>query len=146
MTFLAPFHPRLVHFPIAFLIAGSVLALACMLRWQRPTLAATAWLLILLGWVSLFPAVLTGLIDQNSAPQDPAIRSLLSVHTALGFTLIAVYGLMLYERLRTPDALLAPASRRRLMALALLGLALVLIDGWVGGTLVYTHGVGVAGG
>lgn len=140
---LAPLHPRLVHFPIALLVTGSVLALAYMLRWQRPTLATTAWLLILLGWISVFFAVLTGLIDRNSAPQDPEVASLISIHTALGFALIAVYGLMLYERLRSPNVLDSPSMRWRLIALALLGLVLVLVDGWVGGSLVYKHGVGV---
>lgn len=142
---LLPLHPRFVHFPIALLVTGSVLALAYMLRWHRQTLAATTWVLILLGWISVFVAVVTGLIDQNSAPQDPEIKSLLSIHTALGFALIAVYGLMLYERLRSPQALDSPAVRWRLIALAALGLALVLIDGWVGGTLVYKYGVGVVG-
>ena len=142
---LFPLHPRFVHFPIALLVTGSVLALAYMLRWRRPTLASVTWVLLLLGWISVFFAVLTGLIDQNSAPQDAEIKSLLSLHTALGFALIAVYGLMLYERLRSPDALDSPAMRWRLIALAALGLALVLIDGWVGGTLVYKYGVGVQG-
>lgn len=140
-----PLHPRFVHFPIALLVTGSVLALAYLLGWRRPALAATTWLLVLLGWISLFLAVVTGLIDQNSAPQDPEIRSLLSIHTALGFALIAVYGLMLYERLRSPDALDLPAMRWRLIVLAALGLALVVVDGWVGGTLVYKYGVGVVG-
>ena len=142
---LFPLHPRLVHFPIALLVTGSVLALAYMLRWRRPTLASVTWVLILLGWISVFVAVITGLIDRNSAPQDPEISSLLSIHTALGFALIAVYGLMLYDRLRSPDALDSPAMRWRLIALAALGLAVVLVDGWVGGTLVYKYGVGVLG-
>lgn len=142
---LFPLHPRLVHFPIALLVTGSVLALAYMLYWRRPTLASVTWVLILLGWISVFFAVVTGLIDRNSAPQDSEISSLLSIHTALGFALIAVYGLMLYERLRSPDALDSPAMRWRLIALAALGLALVLVDGWVGGTLVYKYGVGVLG-
>ncbi|MCO5242725.1 MAG: DUF2231 domain-containing protein [Anaerolineae bacterium] len=142
---LFPLHPRLVHFPIALLVTGSVLALAYMLRWRRPALATTAWLLILLGWISVFFAVVTGLIDRNSAPQDPEISSFLSIHTALGFALIAVYGLMLYERLRSPDALDSPTMRWRLILLAVLGLVLVLVDGWVGGTLVYKFGVGVLG-
>ena len=142
---LFPLHPRIVHFPIALLVTGSVLALAYMVRWRRPSLAAATWLLILLGWISVFFAVVTGLIDRNSAPQDAAISSLLSIHTALGFALIAVYGLMLYERLRSPTALDSPEMRWRLIVLALLGLALVVIDGWVGGTLVYKYGVGVLG-
>lgn len=142
---LFPLHPRFVHFPIALLLVGSVLALVYMLWQRRPPLATLVWGMLLLGWISLFFAVLTGLIDQNSAPQEPEIKSLLSLHTALGFALIAVYGLMLYERLRLPNALDVPATRWRLLALALLGLALLVVDGWVGGTLVYTHGVGVSG-
>lgn len=141
---LAPFHPRFVHFPIALLLAGSAAALVYLLYRQKPALATFTWISLLLGWMALFPVVLTGLIDQNQAPQDPAVTAVLNPHIALGFALLVVYGLLLYERLRSATALDAPRLRWRLIALLVLGIALILVEGRLGGKLVFFFGVGVA--
>ena len=140
---LAPLHPRLVHFPVALLLVGSAMALAYIIGWRRPALPALAWSMLLIGWVAIFPAVLTGLADQNQAAQDPPIVAILNPHIAVGFGLIAVYGVLLYERLRDAKAL--DDRRRRIVILVLLvvGMALVAVEGWLGGKLVYDLGVGV---
>ncbi len=143
MSFLFPLHPRFVHFPIALLVTGSLLALAYLWRWPRPGLASLAWGNLLLGWLALFPAVLAGLIDQNQAPQNEAVLATLNPHIAVGFGLIVVYGLLLYERLRRPDALEGGSPRLRLLLLLLLGLILVVAEGALGGQLVYKFGLGV---
>ena len=141
-----PLHPRFVHFPVALLLTGSVIALAYLLGFRRPQLPIVAWSTIFLGWVALFAAVLTGLVDQNQASQEEAVVSVLNPHIAVGFGLVIVYGLLLYERLRTPEALDLPGKRGRLLLLLVLGMVLVVGEGWLGGRLVYDLGVGVAGG
>lgn len=141
---LSPLHPRFVHFPIALLLAGSAAALVYLLYRPRPALATFTWISLLLGWMALFPVVLTGLIDQNQASQEPAVTAVLNPHIAVGFSLLIVYGLLLYERLRSAAALDTPRLRWRLVALLVLGIALILVEGWLGGRLVYHFGVGVA--
>lgn len=143
MSLLLPLHPRLVHFPIALLATGSVIALVYLLGWRRPALPVIAWTMILLGWLALFAAVLSGLIDRNRAPGDPAVVAVLNPHIAAGFGLLIVYGWLLYERLRSPAVLDQPRRRALLLALFVLGLALVLVEGWLGGKLVYDLGVGM---
>ena len=143
MLSLLPLHPRMVHFPIALLITGSVAALLYVVRWRRPALAILAWSTLLLGWVALFGAILTGLIDQNNAPQTEMVRAVLNPHIALGFGLLIVYGLALYERLRFPGALDTAGVRWRVALLLLLGISLVVIEGALGGRLVYGLDVGV---
>jgi uncharacterized membrane protein len=64
-------------------------------------------------------------------------------HIAASFGLLIIYGLLLYERLRSPDALDQPRRRWLLIGLLALGLALLTIVGWLGGKLVYDLGVGV---
>lgn len=145
MSILDPLHPRVVHFPVALLATGSVLALAYLLGWRRPALPVAAWVMLLLGWLGVFPAVISGLIDRNAAPDDPAVLAALNPHIAAGFGLLIVYGLLLYERLRNPAVLEQPRRRGLLIALLLLGLALLLVEGWLGGKLVYDLGVGVRG-
>jgi uncharacterized membrane protein len=143
MALLDPLHPRFVHFPVALLATGSIVALVYLLGWRRSALPGLAWATILLGWLSIFPAMLSGLVDRNRAPTDAAILSVMNPHIAASFGLLIIYGLLLYERLRSPDALDQPRRRWLLIGLLALGLALLTVVGWLGGKLVYDLGVGV---
>lgn len=141
MISLFPLHPRFVHFPIALLLVGSLVALAYMAR-RREALSTLAWGMILLGWIAIFPAVLTGLIDKNQAAIPPAAAQIMDLHIAVGFGLIIVYGLALYERLRTPAVLDDPRRRLLVLLWLCLGAALIIVEGALGGQLVYTYGAG----
>jgi uncharacterized membrane protein len=143
MALLDPLHPRFVHFPVALLATGSIVALVYLLGWRRSALPGLAWATILLGWLSIFPAMLSGLVDRNRAPADAAILSVMNPHIAASFGLLIIYGLLLYERLRSPGALDQPRRRWLLIGLLALGLALLTVVGWLGGKLVYDLGVGV---
>jgi uncharacterized membrane protein len=143
MSMLDPLHPRFVHFPVALLATGSVIALVYLLGWRRPTLPVVAWVMLFLGWLAIFPTILSGLVDRNRAPDDPAVVAALNPHIAVGFGLLIVYGWLLYERLRSPTILDQPSRRVLLIGLLLAGLALLLVEGWSGGRLVYELGVGV---
>jgi uncharacterized membrane protein len=143
MSLLDPLHPRFVHFPVALLATGSVVALAYLLGWRRTALPGLAWAMLFLGWLGIFPAMLSGLIDRNRAPDDPAILAVMNPHIAASFGLLIIYGLLLYERLRSPGVLDQPSRRWLLIGLLALGLALLAVEGWLGGKLVYDLGVGV---
>lgn len=139
-----PLHPRVVHFPVALLATGGLIALVYLLGWRRQDLSSVAWVTLSLGWISLFAAILTGLIDQNRAVQVEGATAILNPHIAVGFALLVVYGLVLYERLRSPQALDEEGLRWRMLALLLLGLVLLIAEGWLGGKLVYDLGLGVS--
>jgi uncharacterized membrane protein len=143
MSFFDPLHPRFVHFPVALLATGSVIALVYLLGWRRTTLPGLAWAMLLLGWLGIFPAMLSGLFDRNRAPADLAVVAVMNPHIAASFGLLIVYGLLLYERLRSPDVLDQPRRRWLSIGLLALGLALLAVVGWLGGKLVYDLGVGV---
>ena len=73
-------HPLVVHFPIAFLVGA---ALFYFLSWtlRNQTLAATAFLLLILGTLSAGAAVATGLYGEEGVMVSRSVRGhLLEAH------------------------------------------------------------------
>ncbi len=139
---LYPIHPRLVHFPIALSLVGS----ACILWgiWRgREHWTAYGRTSLLFGWIGALIAALSGLIDQSRAPGNPAVAAAINRHITAGIAVIVVLGLALYWPLRDRK-LLAQAGRcRAYVGLILAGAALIVLEAWLGGQLVYHLGVGV---
>ncbi len=139
MTFL---HPAAVHFPIALLVVNYGLTLAY-LRWHDPFFDQAAYGALVLGWWGSFAAVLTGTIALASSwPLRADVVGWINMHAILGLVLLWVYGQALLRRRRDPQ-LLDGADRRRYMQLLSLGVVLLLVDGWIGGHLVYGLGFGI---
>jgi uncharacterized membrane protein len=169
MNPLIHLHPSIVHFPIALLFLGSVLALVHLWHPAGASLPIdvrrTAWFLIGLGWLATLPAILSGLLAQSGLPPDAPYRQPLNWHTGTAFGVALLYGLILYRawlfqgakarkaraaRLgageNAPSDLLDQPASRLWLALALIGgMALILATGWNGGILVYEWGVNVNG-
>ena len=167
MSLLNHLHPSIVHFPIALLLLGSVVALGHLYGLARfapyTDLRRTAWFLLALGWLATLPAILSGLLAQSSLPPDASYRQTLNWHTGTAIALALLYGLVLYRawlfqgtkarkaRAARPDAnqdtatdLLDHHSSRVWLILALLGgMALIIATGFNGGQLVYEWAVNV---
>ncbi len=143
MPGLFPYHPRLVHFPIALGLVGVVFVAWGLLR-ARPTWTAYGRTSLLLGWLGVLAAALTGLIDQSRAPDTPAVRDTINLHISVGVALIVVFGLALYWPLRDRKLFAASQKRWAYLALLLVGAAFIVLEAWLGGQLVYKLGVGVA--
>ena len=139
---LLPLHPRAVHFPIALALVGALFAALGLLR-RRPQWIAYGQMSLLLGWLGVMAAIVTGLFDQSAAPQTPAVLALINLHITAGIALFIASGLALYWPLRNKRLWDAGKARWGYLALLLLIVALVLIEGWLGGKLVYDLGVGV---
>jgi uncharacterized membrane protein len=150
MASLAPFHPRIVHFPIALALVG---VFFIFLRTLAPRLRPRAdqadfWgrygrLSLLLGLLGVLAAMASGLIDQGRATVTPQVADAISQHITAGVALFIALGLALYWPLR--DKALWSERRHFGAYLALLALVagLVLLESWLGGRLVYHYGVGV---
>ena len=159
MTPLQHLHPATVHFPIALLLVGSVLALYALWRPPAQNLRSAIWLLLGVGWLGGVVAVLSGLFAQAGLPPGAPYEGVLNWHIASGVTLTVLYGAVLYWgwTYRSPrrqkrraaqgntatDLVADPRARPWLTALLLLGILLVFLSGWNGGVLVYEFGVNV---
>lgn len=142
LTSLAPFHPRLVHFPIALCVVGAIFIAFGLLR-RRERWIGYGQISLLIGWLGVMVAVVTGLIDQSGAPGDAAVRAVINQHITAGIALLITVGLALYWPLRNKRLFSEGRGRWGFIALLLVILALVAIEGWLGGKLVYQYGVGV---
>ncbi|OQA43011.1 MAG: hypothetical protein BWY52_02014 [Chloroflexi bacterium ADurb.Bin325] len=137
-----PLHPRTVHFPIALTLVGVAFAALGLFR-QRPQWIAYGQMNLLLGWLGALAAVATGLFDQSAAPQTPEVLAVINQHISAGIALLVTIGLALYWPLRNKRLWSAGRSRWGYLALLLLIVALIAVEGWLGGRLVYGLGVGV---
>lgn len=143
MDLLYPLHPRFVHFPIAFSLAGvAFIGLSFLLKEQAARWFWAGRLLVFLGWIGALLAGVSGVVDQSRAPDLPVVHDTINTHITAGIALIVVFGLALYWPLKNKQ-LLVSSQRWLYLALLLLGVALILLEGWLGGQLVYKLGVGV---
>lgn len=138
---LTPLHPRFVHFPIALSLVGVLFLLLGMLR-RHETWIGYGRISLLLGWLGVLAAVVTGLIDQAAAPQNATVTAVIDQHITAGIALLIAAGLAIYWPLRVKRLWDSPARWGYVALLAVIVL-LVLVEGWLGGKLVYELGVGV---
>jgi uncharacterized membrane protein len=141
---LPNWHPAAVHFPIALTITASLLLVAVRLGAEKVVsgLAASARLMLSLAALSAVIAVLLGWQAFASVAHDAAGHEVMLRHR--NWALIAssgLLGLALWDGWRRRSgrpghALLLPAS--------LLVAGCFAFTGWLGGEMVYRHGVAVA--
>ncbi len=142
--FELPFHPRLVHFPIALLLVGAVTVVIFLWR-PQPRWENMGFVSLLLGVILTLPAIITGLIEKSPIePGSPADR-IVNLHTTAMFVMWGLYGLAVYFRYIWRDELQQPRRRWQLTLLLLLATIGLIVATHYGGRLVYEFGVGVEG-
>ena len=132
-----PVHPMIVHFPVAFLVAGSVCDAVTL--FGVTGVAGLAGVFLSVGVIAGAPAILTGIMDYVRAP-DAAIADA-NRHALLMCSAWTAYLVALMWR--QDAAALANTPLPWSMAASFTGLTLLLAGAWYGGQLVYAHGVGM---
>ena len=142
-----PFHPLTVHLPIGLLL-GNALLTVLYLRRRDKTFETSAFHCLWLGWLGTLLAIAAGTFDaarQVLSPTNPRDDALgwINAHALVGFALLVVYWQAWQIRRRAPGVLDDPAARRGYVARLAIGVALLVLDGWLGGYLVYSLRLGV---
>lgn len=134
-----PVHPMLVHFPIAAWTFGCAAEAAGWISGE-PDCWRVAFGADVLGVLLALPAIAAGLFEYASIPRDhPAHGHAVAHMLAMGTAWLLFAGAL---ALRGWPAAHAPPVLSSLLAAA--GWLAMAAGGWLGGMLVYAHGIGVA--
>jgi len=135
-------HPVLVHATVAFLVVGGLVEAYGIGR-RREGAERFGGVLVVLGTVSLVPAIVAGFLAENSLTLSPPGGEAVADHERLGLLVFGVFVPLLlmkaWGRGRPPE------RWRGLYAAGLLvGVGLTAAAAYHGGLMVYELGVGVA--
>ncbi len=129
-----PIHPMLVAVPIGLWIFSLVcdlvhLAGASSENWKIVALYTLAG-----GIVGALVAAIPGFIDMLSLQQP--IKRIALFHMGINLTVVALYAVNFW--LRSPGAQDSTG-----VWLSVIGISFLVVSGWLGGKMVFEHGVGV---
>ena len=142
-----PFHPLTVHLPIGLLLGNALLTLLY-LRRGDPAFETSAFHCLWLGWLGALLAITAGTFDaarqllSTTNPRGDAL-SWINAHALAGFAILVIYWQAWQIRRRNPQVLASPTERRGYLARIAIGVVLLVLDGWLGGHLVYSLRLGV---
>ena len=143
MEFLAAFHPKVIHFPIAFLMSYFLFELLGIV-FKKEFLSKAAHLLLFLGVLGALAAVLTG----NQAEEafeywKKQSGALLEEHEMYAnLTLWYFTGLLVLRTFVAFRKKFIGIVQYIILVLAMVGVYFVFQTGEHGGKMVYDHGVG----
>ncbi len=131
-----PIHPMLVPLPIGLWIFSFACDLVYrfvsdLVLWDTMALFTMAG-----GIAGALLAALPGFLDYLSL-EDRATRRVATAHMLINLTTVGLYGVNLWLRTNTPPGATTP------FALSIVGIILLSVAGWLGGELVFRHGVAV---
>lgn len=131
-----PIHPMVAGFPVAFWVGASLWDLVAL--WDPgPFWPRLAFWTLALGVAAAVPAVATGFWELMSLGDNPVAERVAWWHMSLMSTAFCCCLVSLLLRRGTSEA---PWSA---VVLAAVGALLTLGGGWLGGELVFRHGLAV---
>lgn len=134
-------HVVLVHFPIALFLAAVAFDYLAQWRKNRTTLAAAAYLNLLLAAISTVPVVASGFAAWRWALEGQKLKGILFMHLVLGCISTGLIWLVfwIHRRARRLSGNPLPRYRLPIEALAVL---IVGLTGHLGGFLSGVNGAG----
>jgi uncharacterized membrane protein len=134
-----PIHPMLVVFPIALWIFSLLCDIVYHSGSHNPYWKGMAFLSMLCGTVGALAAAIPGFIDYLAIRNAQAKRVAM-IHMILNLIIVVLFIFNLGMRFSAPAD---PDQQLFATILSVIGVLLMAVSGWLGGTLVYIHHVGV---
>ena len=136
-----PIHPMIIPFPIALWVFSLIADLVFLWRGNPVWKDWIAFYSLLAGTIMAAVAAVPGLIDWLSIT-DRKVVKIANWHARLNVIALLVFAASFYLR-TTSGADLVGDSYTIPIALSVLGVILITISGWLGGEMVFKHGVAV---
>ncbi len=130
-----PIHPMLVPIPIGLWLFSLVADLIHAGGSTNPAWTTVAFYCMGGGIVGALAAAVPGLIDLLSLPPGP--RRTAITHMSINLTVVVLYVVNFWMRMPAPE------NPGKLVWLSLISIGLLTISGWLGGKMVYEHGIAV---
>ena len=131
-----PMHPMLITIPVGLLIFSLICDLASLLSAEPENWHTAAFYSMVGGFVGALIAAMPGFIDFLSITNE-RVRRIAIMHMSFNLIAVTLYGVNIWLRIDGNDVSGTP------LLLSLLGVGLLGVSGWLGGSMVYRHGVGV---
>jgi len=137
-----PIHPMIIPFPIALWVFSLVADVVYLWRGNPVWKDWIAFYALLAGTIMAAVAAVPGFIDWLSL-KEPKIVTIANWHARLNVIALLVFAGSLYLR-TSSGAQLTGDTHTIPLLLSVFGVLLISISGWLGGELVFKHGVAVA--
>jgi len=131
-----PIHPILVPLPIGLWIFSLACDVVYLFVSTNAVWDQMAFYTMVGGVAGALLAALPGFIDFLSL-SDPPVKRIALTHMLVNLTVVILFAANLLLRAASPPGAPAP------MVLSVVGVILLGVAGWLGGELVFRHGVGV---
>jgi uncharacterized membrane protein len=131
-----PLHPMLVPFPIALWIFSFIGDAVYLFGWGDEVWPRIALYAMVGGTVGALAAAVPGYLDWRSIT-DPQTKRIGLAHMLLNLIIVGLYVVNVLLRATGATSLLLP------ILLSAAAILLLGVSGWLGGELVYVHGVSV---
>jgi uncharacterized membrane protein len=135
-----PIHPMLIVFPIALWISSLVCDIAYHAGSQNEFWKSAAFYSMAGGVFGALLAAVPGFIDYLSIT-DRRTKNIATTHLTLNLVVVALFLFNLGLRYNA-----ARPGEMFPVVLSIVGIAVLGVSGWLGGSLVYVHHLGVAPG
>ena len=130
-----PIHPMLVAIPIGLWIFSLICDLVYRFGGGNPNWQVVAWYTLVGGILGALVAAVPGFIDMLSLPW--ATKRIALIHMSINLTVVALYVVNAYIRKRSGGV--SDAT----IWLSVISVGMLAVSGWLGGKMVYLHGVAV---
>jgi uncharacterized membrane protein len=137
-----PLHPMLIPFPIALWTFSFVADVIYLWR-DNPTSAwrSIAYYTLLAGCIGAVAAAVPGIVDYFSI-KDRKVSNIAAWHARINILALLIFAASFYLRTGSGSRMVS-GSWTIPAVLSLIGVLLIGVSGWLGGELVYKHGVSV---
>lgn len=132
-----PIHPMIVPLAIGGFLLSFIFDIVCLATGHLDPWSTVAYYTMIGGIVGALVAAVFGLVDLVSLPAG-ATKKVALTHMGINLVVVALFAGNAWLRHAEPSPSGAP------FILSVIGIALLVVSGWLGGKMVYEAGVGVS--